>query len=209
MLRHQQESASMSIGSVQSNPAVNPWATSAATQSGTGAPWDAAFIAVWSGSQNPAGVGGQATAPNPLQNIASDILAMLPPAQGTAAPATTPAVGASGSATSVTPEQQLVTDLQSLMNELQGTTSPNAQTASTNPADPTGQTQPRHHHHHHHESGGDASGATAIARSSTSSGSTTANNDQAVARTFTSDIMQALQAYGGNSGASVMVGVVV
>jgi hypothetical protein len=203
----------VSIGSIQSNPMLNPWTQSVAQQSGSNTPWNAASnMSCGTNGTQGAQTGTTAAASNPFQNLASDIQAMLIQAQGSATtPATAAASGTStaGSTTGSTLEQQLATDLQSMMNDLQGTTSPNAQTAATqtanaNPADPTGEAQP--HHHHHHGGGDEASGATAVA--STSSGTTTAAatsaDDEATAQIFSADITQALAAYGGSMGTAMM-----
>jgi hypothetical protein len=152
---------------------------------------------------------------NPFQALASDIQAMLIQAQGGAA---TPAASTSvtGTTTAVSAEQQMATDLQTMMTDLQGATAQTtaastadstSRTASTNPADPTGQSQPHHHRHHHEDGGGEASGSSAVASSSTPSGSTSAEtttDDEAVSQMFAADVTQALAAYGGNAGSSMM-----
>jgi hypothetical protein len=193
----------VSIGSVQSNPMVNPWTESVAPRSGSTTAWNAASNM----SCDPQS-GTTAAASNPFQNLASDLQAMLIQAQGSATTtATASATSAAGGTTGTTLEQQLATDLQSMMNDLQGTASTSTQTAATqtasaNPADPTGQAQP-HHHHHHHGGGDEASGATAVA--STPPGTTaTSADDEATAQIFAGDITQALAAYGGGMSSSMM-----
>jgi len=177
----------VSIGSIQPHPWSNPW--SAASHSSTNTSWNTAAAG--------AGPSGTPVAPaNPFEQLASNIQAMLIQAQSTTAASGT---STTGGAAAVSPEQNLATSLQTLMNDLQPSTAPNAQTASTNPTDPVGQTE--HHHHHHREADGDASGATAVA-------STTANSvtgeDQAVSQVFAADIAQAIQSYGGASASSMM-----
>jgi hypothetical protein len=153
------------------------------------------------------------TAANPMQSLASDIQAMLLQAQG--ASAAVSGTGTAGGTTAITPEQQAATNLQTLMSDLQAgtSTSPNAQTqtqtASANPAAPTGQTEP-HHHHHHHGGGGEGGDALAAAGSSTASGSTatttssSTSDDGQVSQVFAADIAQALQAYSGTSATTTM-----
>jgi len=165
---------------------------------------------------------GSASA-NPLQNLANDIQAMLIQAQASSATQTAGTAAATsatqtagtqtatttGATTSVSLEQQTATDLQTLMSDLQASTSapPTAQTASTNPADPTGQTEPHHHHHHH--GGGEASGASPASGTTASSTtpaaeSPTSSSDQQVSQVFAADIEQALQAYSGTAAATAM-----
>ena len=205
----------MSIGSLQTNPMVNPWTESVASQSGSTAAWSAMSCDATGTSSSQ---GGTAAASNPFQNLASDIQAMLIQAQGsTTTPDAASGAGAAGSTTGVTLEQQLATDLQSMMNDLQGATTQTSttqtsttQTANANPADSTGQAQPHHHHHHHGDGGGDeASGATAVAGNSTSPGTATSADDEATAQIFAADITQALAAYGGNMGTAVTPALIV
>jgi hypothetical protein len=143
---------------------------------------------------------------NPFQQLASDIQAMLIQAQGstTAQTAATATPTTASGATADSTGQNLATNLQTLMNDLQSGGTPNAQTASTNPADPVNQTG-HHHHHHHHEDDGNASGATAVAGSSPPAGATaTTSDDHAVSQLFAADIAQAIRSYGGVSASSMM-----
>jgi hypothetical protein len=207
----------VSIASAQSNPWANPWAASSTSQSGTNAPTgpcveinevQANFSTSVANApdQNATGMSGTSTSPaNPLQTLASDIQAMLIQAQS-AAPT---GAAAAGTTQATTPEQNVASDLQTLLGDIQGTVAPNAQTANSNAAAPTGETEP-HHHHHHHEGDGEANGASDVATAATTSdtGTSTAGSqltsDQAVSSIFATDIAQAIQAYGGGGSSAAM-----
>jgi hypothetical protein len=194
----------MSVGSVQSNAWLPPWEQSASSaQSGaSGTSFNSALPAA--GTQ---AASGQGAASNPFQSLANDIQAMLIQVQSTAGAGAQPVAATGTSATtpstSSSPEQQVATDLQSIMSEMQGVGSTTTQSATADPASATGQTQ--HHHHHHHEGGGgEASGASEFASgsaSSTAGSSSTGSGDQALSQMISSDIEQALQAYGGTTTA--------
>ncbi len=229
----------MSIGSLQTTPRANPWnsaSSSGANAAGSASSTSSTGISIpFQGSFGPAvpngpwsRVGGGQPSPasasaNPLQNLASDIQAMLIQAQTAAATAsgTTTAASATASGTtsaassgsaSVTPEQAVANDLQSLLNNLQSSLSPKGQIANADPTGTTGQTE-HHHHHHHREGGGDSNGATAVAGAATPSGTQVATpgaqsgGDQAVAGVFAADIAQALQAYGATALSASMMAV--
>jgi hypothetical protein len=203
----------VSIDSLQSNPWANPWAASTASQSAGSTPGSTAptgsFLeidqvqatfstaAANGPGQNAAGMSAAVASPaNPLQNLASDIQAMLIQAQNAAAQS-----GANGGTkAAATPAQSVATDLQTILGDIQAAIAPNTQTANTNPTAPNGETG---HHRHHHQHGGDANGASNVAAASSGSGTSTAGSqlasDQAVSSIFATDIAQAIQAYGGSS----------
>ncbi len=146
---------------------------------------------------------------------------------GTAAPAATSvgsattAANAAGGSTVANPEQQVASDAQAMLAKLQSGQTGSGSTSQTATASQTGASEAQpHHHHHHHEGGGSQPGgdagamtagtssagttgsstATASGSPNSGSGSTTTSaslGDQAVSQAFASDIMQALQAYGG------------
>jgi hypothetical protein len=208
----------VSIDSLQSNPWANPWAASNGSQSAGNTPGSTAptglFIeidqvqatfstpAANGPGQNAAGLSAAGASPaNPLQNLASDIQAMLIQAQNTAAQS-----GANGGTkAAATPAQNVAADLQTILGDIQAAIAPNTQTANSNPTSPTGETG---HHHHHHHHGGDANGASNVAAASSGGGTSTAGSrlasDQAVSSIFATDIAQAIQAYVGGSTSATM-----
>ena len=207
----------MSIGSLQSNPWPNPWDTATAAQTGTAGNAAAASeisqfeetVTAWASNGALSGQDATATnAPsaNPLQNLASDIQAMLIQAQS--------AAGADDTPTTADPVQSVATDLQTILGGSQSGGAANSQTANANPTAPTGQTEQHHHHHHHHDGDGEANAATDVAAASGSAGAgspttTQLSSDQAVSSIFASDIAQAIESYGSNISSTAISGLMV